>query len=109
MKYKYPIPYPTEIYTYCTFRYQVVHKILFNFKNFLTDFKKYVLNDGQKTISSIFDSNLNISNSPQYKYLINSNAMTFNPKNITKLESKIEKSRQALLNNGSFRKITGSA
>ncbi|HET8793725.1 MAG TPA: cytochrome P450, partial [Nitrososphaeraceae archaeon] len=51
-----------------------------------------------KTISSIFDSSLITSDPPHHKFLRDSIAMAFNPKNIAKLEPTIEKITQELLN-----------
>lgn len=98
MRNKHPIIYDEEIDAYSAFRYQDVRKILFNFKDFSSDFKKYVSSNGQKTISSIFDSSLITSDPPHHKFLRDSIAMAFNPKNIAKLEPTIEKITQELLN-----------
>jgi len=98
MRNKHPIIYDEEIDAYSAFRYQDVRKILFNFKDFSSDFKKYVSSSGQKTVSSIFDSSLITSDPPHHKFLRDSIAMAFNPKNIAKLEPTIEKITQELLN-----------
>lgn len=46
MRNKHPIIYDEEIDAYSAFRYQDVRKILFNFKDFSSDFKKYVSSNG---------------------------------------------------------------
>ncbi|MGE5634401.1 MAG: cytochrome P450 [Deltaproteobacteria bacterium] len=98
MRNKHPITYDEVNDAYAIFRYQDVRKVLFNFKDYSSDFKKYISSNGQKTISSIFDSSLITSDPPQHKFLRDSIAMAFNPKNIAKLESQIEKITQELLN-----------
>jgi uncharacterized protein YdeI (YjbR/CyaY-like superfamily) len=42
MRNNHPITYDEKIDAYSAFRYQDVHKILFNFKDFSSDFKKYI-------------------------------------------------------------------
>jgi len=76
----------------------MIKSILFNFKDFSSDFKKYISSNGQKNISSIFDSSLITSDPPQHKFLRDSIAMEFNPKNIAKLEPQIGKITQEILN-----------
>ena len=98
MRDKYPITYDEGIDAYSAFRYHDVRNILFNFKDFSSDFKKYISSNGQKITSSIFDSSLITSDPPQHKFLRDSIAMAFNQKNIAKLEPQIEKITQDLLN-----------
>ncbi len=99
MRNKHPITYDEKNDAFAAFRYKDVYNILFNFKDFSSNFRRYISSNGQKTISSIFDSSLITSDPPQHKFLRDSIAMAFNPKNIAKLEPQIEKITLELLNN----------